>query len=940
MNENLELQRASAGSGKTYSLTKKFLWLFITIREDEEKTTRRLRTHEELRDSLNHILAVTFTNKATHEMQERIVQKLYQLAYSDEPAKKINYLEAFCEELFGSSYTTTEVTKLRNTCKDALHILLENYSDFQVSTIDSFFQMVLRTFAYETGLNDTYSIELDSDFLSQMSVDGVFEDIEENKSNADVKYWIDQLMKSHRDETGWNIFTKSNGKKATYSNFIKDLEKLEQEDFKLIRNQLKKYFDENPDFVELYEDLCAKYDDPHSTAILTEKELSQWKIYKDKFPWMGLLSEIINKRKNYLNEINAVELSETNALLSDIIGEEDAPFIYERLGSRINHYLIDEFQDTSQMQWKNFEPLLAESLGNNRENLLIGDAKQSIYRFRNADATLITTTVPNKYQPKLIGDELADNTNHRSDRKIVEFNNRLFRFLSSYIDQYADDKIASEEKKIVKNYPGLPPYMRNLKFSGPSGIYSNVEQGIDDKSDRGFISLNFINSNKDGMTEELKLKLIEYIEDVLSRGFRMGDIAVLVSKNDEADTIIRFLLEYNFKAEKENRRKLEFVSEDSLKLKSSVAVQIILSVLESIARGIDIKDSVSEPADEDISVSEIKADNKSKRRHKSINWDVIKGNFRLYCLKNNVKDPAAVLGTFMNENSSMNAISDMLENMQMVTLPAIIEGILSDKFIDPEILANDAPYIAAFQDTVLEFCESHTSDIPSFLDWWKKRENKFSISSPEDMDAIRVMTIHKSKGLEFPCVFVPFANTNYFNTNIGNSGKAEWRWVEPLHIGVEGRTLPPFIPVEVKTGLKTCDHKDVFWQTVEMQSMDKINSTYVAFTRAEHELYIFTNKSIVSSYLTYILKLFLGVSPKDKYKGELIAHIDVSQVNSEGIIDTYEIGERLSPKDILEINKKKAEKNADNVNISSLKGYKSNKAPKLEAKSELSQKMQ
>lgn len=938
MNENLELQRASAGSGKTYSLTKKFLWLFITIKENEGEPKRRLRNYEELRDSLNHILAVTFTNKATNEMQERIVQKLYQLANSSEPINKIDYLDAFCKELFGPSYTDKEVEKLRNTCKDALQILLDNYSDFQVSTIDSFFQMVLRTFAYETGLNDTYSIELDSDFLSQMSVDGVFEDIEENKSDANVKYWIDQLMKNHRNDTGWNIFTKSNSKKSTYSNFIKDLGRLEKEEFKLIRNQLRDYFDENPDFIELYEELCAKYDNPNPADGISEKELAHWKIYKDKFPWLGLISEIINKRNSYLKEINAVELSETNAILSDIIGYDDAPFIYERLGTRIFHYLIDEFQDTSQMQWKNFEPLLEESLSNSRENLLIGDAKQSIYRFRNADATLITSTVPRKYDPKLIGELPADNTNYRSDRRIVDFNNRFFEFLASYIDELIDKKNKDEGKKLVKGKDEYP-FVRSLQFSGPSGIYHNVVQQINDKSDRGFISLNIIDSNKENMKEPLKAKLIEYIEDVLSRGFRMGDIAILVSRNDDADTIIRFLLEYNFEAEKSGKKKLEFVSDDSLKLKSSVAVQIILSVLESIARGIDIKDSVNESTEDEEAASESKTNDKAKRKHKSINWDVIKGNFRLYCLKNNVKDPAAVLDKFMNENSSMNAISDMLENMQMVTLPAIIEGILSDEFIDPEILNNDAPYIAAFQDTVLEFCESHTSDIPSFLDWWKKRENKFSITSPEGMDAIRVMTIHKSKGLEFPCVFVPFANVNYYDYNIGNNGPIEWRWVSPLHIGVNGRELPPFIPVEVKTELKKYDHNDVLRETIEMKTMDNINSSYVAFTRAEHELYIFANQSKKdASYFTSILKLFLGIKPNKSYKGVPSSHINVDNIINEENMTSYEIGERLSKKDVEEIKEKKAKKK-DKANISSLEGYKSNKAPKLGAKSELSQKM-
>nr|MDE6071649.1 UvrD-helicase domain-containing protein [Muribaculaceae bacterium] len=642
----LELHRASAGSGKTYTLAKKFLWYFLTVREnqdDAESVTRRLRTVPELRDSLSHILAVTFTNKATNEMKQRIVEKLNALAYppreylAGDMTKEPDYMRDFITAL---DVKPEDISRL---ARKGLYILLENYSDFQVSTIDSFFQQVLRTFAYETDLNDSYALELDSKYLAKVSIDATLQDIEERRASSEVRYWINLLMDNARKSGGnqWNMFQKSDSNGAVYSDFINSLGRLENEEFKKIRDELEEYFDRTPDLIEIYEKLDEKADAllrshwekmeekgkellkllattevndatkkkffDHATKSVDYKynalpaspyspmqdknfegktylgrrnaepdfygkaeplykemreaylqwqeafespEISHWLIYKKKFPYLGLLQIVLRKRREYLEENNSVELGETNTLLRKIIGKEEAPFIYERLGTRLNHFLIDEFQDTSEMQWDNFKPLLVESLGRGNENLLIGDAKQSIYRFRNADSSLISEKVEEQFADvELHGNVPQENTNYRSSEVVVRFNNGFFRMLT---DRLGD---------VVYDQGGTIDFRR---------LYENVEQNLPDRkksadaAPEGYVEVNYIKGDKKDEREQLTVeRMPAMINELRSRGYRMKDIAILVSKNNQGIMIINELTRYNAAVEDPAAR-IEFISEQSL----------------------------------------------------------------------------------------------------------------------------------------------------------------------------------------------------------------------------------------------------------------------------------------------------------------------------------------------------------------------------------------
>ncbi|MDE6006994.1 MAG: UvrD-helicase domain-containing protein [Muribaculaceae bacterium] len=904
----LELYRASAGSGKTYTLAKKYIWYYLTIQPEGGQA--RLRTEAELADSARHILAVTFTNKATNEMQLRIVGALNDLATirtkriitEDGQIKEVlpDYMKDFSEEL---GVSIEEIARISGI---GLSILLENYSDFNVSTIDSFFQTVLRTFAYESDLNDSYQVELDTEFLSQLGVDATLEEIDSNDKDSNTKFWIRTLM-DRTEGRSWNIFTRNAGSSRGYNTenpykeFIDSVKKMENEEYKYIREDLEDYFAKHgDDLVDLYKTLQKKYETPAKeafkrmrrkvkeaysslpidilesssrsdlgkiplyyrrlsgqdgtvklkwstplsyskfpefnsailerkswkmwsadnpsdsweteqqledvqsavaewTAITGTKEFRHWMLYASRLPYYALFSIVSRKRQEYLDENNAVELAETSMILRNVIGDNDTPFIYERLGTRLNHFLIDEFQDTSRMQWHNLSPLLRESLSRGNGNLIIGDAKQSIYRFRNADPSLITTEVPETFGTRVQekGDDPSENTNYRSDLRIVQFNNSFFRYLVETLDK---ERGAEEAGKRIS-------YRK---------LYNNVMQLPNKRAEAGFIEIVCPDDKKDDAGVSAIPGLIRRL---MKRGYRQSEIAVLVSRHTEGEMVIEAITGSN--AEPENSDEpIRFVSEQSLKVASSKAVKIITGVLSNMARG-------SNP--------EIRSG--EDRRKKGVgNWHELASDFKYFSLNHPGLDNARLLDAYIESGANFNALSELLSELQSFAIPGVVEAV-SATFLTDELRESDAVYIAAFQDLVLEYCENHPTDIGSFMKWWERRSRSASIASPEDSDSVQVITVHKAKGLQYECVILPFSNWNFGD---GSSSHSEWRWVHPEVISHPEIPLPPYIPVETTSELEDTTHADLLETYYDQVSMDNLNAAYVAFTRAKKEMYIFS----------------------------------------------------------------------------------------------------
>ncbi|MDE6381590.1 MAG: UvrD-helicase domain-containing protein [Muribaculaceae bacterium] len=902
----LDLHRASAGSGKTYTLAKKYIWYLITV--SVEGSPRRLRTDAELAESARHILAVTFTNKATGEMQQRIVDKLFELAvrqpeWATAPdgtarIKSPDYMDDFVNGL------KVGPERVAAVCRKALALLLENYSDFKVSTIDSFFQLVLRTFAYESDLNDTYQVELDSEFLSQVGVDGALEEIDASPDDRNTPYWIRQLM--DRADAKWNIFTRQYSGSSSFSNavnpyedFVKSVNRLENEEYKLIRDEMERYFAGNPDFIALYEDLAARYESPVRDAFMAlrkecrairallpadmltassrtdvgkfvsrvkkiadaparewkrepdtrlsefiapsyleknkmaealaaagenserirlsvEKAASalsrfiaewsspdyrHWRLYAVNLPYLALFSIVERKRREYLQDTNSVELGETSMILRSVIGDSDAPFIYERLGTYLDHFLIDEFQDTSRLQWENLRPLLEESMSRDNDNLIIGDAKQSIYRFRNADPSLITTVVPEQFgdSVRTLGDRPEENTNYRSLPGIVRFNNSFFSYLVSRLDREAV----------------LEPDRRRM--FGP--LYANVAQTPFKKDTGGYVEVILPGRDQADFNGYVAARVPEMVAGLCARGYRQRDIAVLVGTGLEGESIIRAFVEYNARTE-DPAAEIRFVSEQSLKIAASPAVRIVLGVLENMARGFNPEINPEE-----------------ERLRKGVgNWTEMESGFKFYSMGRQDMTMAELLDSFLAERPDMGAVTDMLDSLQSLAIPALVEAVVA-RFVPDDVRRENAVYLAAFQDIVLEYCDSHPTDLGSFLKWWERKSLSASISSPEDTDAVQVLTIHKSKGLEYDCVIIPFAKWNMADHL--SPRKKEWRWVRPEMISHPAMELPPYIPVETSSMLETTSHCGLLYGYYDMVRMDSLNSAYVGFTRAGRELYIF-----------------------------------------------------------------------------------------------------
>lgn len=947
----MHLKRASAGSGKTYALAKTFIRLLISYKKDERRV---LRPAPEIREVLPSIMAVTFTNKATDEMKQRIVSNLSALARADkisdpEKLNDVDYLNDFMKEFNAEKDAIAEVARA------ALRALLLHYSDFKVSTIDSFFQGILHTFAYESDLEDAFNVEIDSDYISTMGLNAVLDTIASAKADGktDPLGWFREIMDDKTGSSSWNIFQRSWGKNSGYSDIVKWAGELDKESFKTIRKSIEDYFDnlEVPfttivrDFekanlshweemhkkrqeiaLELedaymalgyspadgansvgslieklkknlnYQDLCFNKksvkippekpgaafksgvqttkiikgntrnldgfpkDDPRIMEIdalyrdlysfnkqfsLEEKKIKTYFLYRKMLPFFVIILEVARRKKEYLEDTNSLAISETNTVLQKIIGGSDTPFIYERMGSILNHYLIDEFQDTSRMQWENFLPLLNDSDSRGKDNLIIGDAKQSIYRFRNADYRLIQNDVPRAF-PLLVPSaedreksREEENTNYRSHKKIVGFNNFLF------------NEIASRESV---DGISITPEIRD--------IYKDCVQHFPSKkkSDLGYVELDLYqplsSEDKENDDAEGFLSLAEpglkslpaKIKEIVSRGYSYDDIGILVRTNSQGNAVVQVISDYNALHPDDQ---IPMVSEESLLVKRAASIGIVIHALRKIVGRDD-----------------------DKRVRKEKKW----------------KDPV-----------DRDELFAVLHDMKAMVLPAITESLL-EKFV-PEALRNkEAPFIAAFQDAVLDYTAVNPGDIGSFLRWWDRKADSLAITNPEEAEGVRIVTVHKSKGLEYKCVILPYADFHFTPSRVDK----EWVWISPDESLLKAETLPPYIPLSTGKSLRESLHAAGDSEFNQALVLDALNAMYVAFTRARNELYVYAPLA-ASGRPGRILKEIFDKPDIDTSVPDLLTEAPVVEEDDNGnILITY--GLPLSKEEVEEEIRKKKEK--------------------------------
>lgn len=850
MEEHLTVYRASAGSGKTFTLAVEYISLLVKDPENYQ-----------------HILAVTFTNKATQEMKMRILSQLYGIANSLQSSQQ--YFNKVKEK------TNMPDAVIRNNARAALTLLIHRYNNFRILTIDAFFQQVLRNLAHELGQTANLRVDLNNEEITEKAVDQMIESLEKGQP---VLQWISTYINnSIEDDNGWNII----GKIKTFgTNIFKDFYKAHEanlkeqlsnaDDFKVYettlrkrRNDIRKTFNSkarsilneiknaNLDIPSNYRSGLYKYLIDSAIAPLTNKPLKAGVLKANESPqnWTSSkcakadkqqiqtlaaevlsaqLSELIAYNDDNWNEFQSIQLtlshlselrllhaiadavdnltkdtnrfmlSNTQALLKELIADSDTPFIFERIGARLKHVMIDEFQDTSTIQWQNFQVLLANCMAQElSQNLIVGDIKQSVYRWRQGDWGILNN-IEKSFAHQKIRLETLD-YNYRSEKRIIDFNNAFWeQCVANTAKEVAQDD--AEKAKIVQK------------------AYEDVAQKTHKTTENGFVKISLYPSKvmKDAVLEEL----IETIKELFNNGYggkNQSKIAILVRSKSNIQDIVNALLQ-SFGNE------INIVSDEAFRLDASLSVNIIVSAMHLLTHPDDVltrgklvklynQEVLKKPlTDTDLLVSINESNNidtknidKKERRKLATEQQMAKLNSQLP--PEYVANRELLLGL---------PIVDLVDKLFMLFGLDQLEG--------------QSSYICTLYDTLNDFLKDHTADIDDFINEWENSLSSKTIQSDE-IEGIRIMTIHKSKGLEFDNVIIPFCNWEM--------EKKGTLWCETKNKPAPYNKLP-LLPIDFSRDkligtVFEDDYKEEHFQNI----VDNLNLLYVAFTRASKNLFVF-----------------------------------------------------------------------------------------------------
>ena len=817
----LTVYRASAGSGKTYTLTMEYLKK--VLREDYNVNKFR------------EILAVTFTNKATEEMKSRIVNTLNNIV-----ANPDFDTDALCDEL------NIDKNILRNRAAKVQKAILHNYSGFSISTIDRFFQAFVR----EAGLHPGFRIELDHDRLMDEAVDRMIRNLQPQSPLYEyLLAVIDEQMERGRH---WDVSTiiKKKGSEVFKERFgafdsdfhtkIRDNEFMNRFDGEMdaiidsFDSQMAAFGRQATEIIDsnglekdsfaygksgainyFYKIMTGKYDagnyepgkrvqemldtdDPlkwyskkfinskninleHVAGALSELLRRSVDLYKEKFAFrctahcvkdalksLRFLAAIETGLLDVAQTENLMTIGKTTGLLGKLVSENDAPFIYERIGSRYSIFMIDEFQDTSAAQWRNFRPLLANSLAENQPSLVVGDVKQSIYRWRNGDWRILASQIFADFSQFAVYEKNLD-TNWRSCRSIVEFNNAIFS--------------------------QLPPYVENHFDGGESGVaisaaYAGGSQRVAPKNANraGYVELSLISCRERAEERKTALeRLPKLVADLQDRGYSASEIAIVVRTGADGMAVAEKMLEHK-RSSGDSEHCFDVISSDSLHIVASPSVRFIIAVMRAT---LNIGDEINNAV----------INRFCRLRSADFNWN------RAKYLDSETEKFIRGLVSF----SILEIIEQTIRFFELGNSPAEI------------------PYIQELHNTVLNFANGEISDVSAFLDYWNEHGNDLKLSGGQIPDAISIVTVHSSKGLEYPVVIIPFCNWKL------QPHTGETVWTEPVD---EPFNQLAHLPVPygdaMKNSLFAGDYNLETMQTI----IDSLNILYVAFTRAEEELHV------------------------------------------------------------------------------------------------------
>ena len=826
MRKPLIVYKASAGSGKTFTLATEYIKLLVV-------NPQNYRT----------ILAVTFTNKATEEMKMRILSQLYGIW------KELPDSESYTRKV--QQETDLSLPVVRERAGEALHLLLHNYNSFRVQTIDAFFQSVLRNLARELDLTANLRVGLSGDQVEEMAVDLLIDNLKH--TDAILQWLLHYIMESLSDNKSWSTddekrtsFVREikNFGKTIFRDYYKEHraelnKKMAEEGFfdhytqvlRQIRDDAKErmltiaatYFDTleqegfsvadmksntrgvsgyfmkikngvfdnsilNTTAVKAMEAPENWYKKDHPRAeelhLLADQVLipmlryaevereKQWKLYQSAHLTLShlnnirLLSSIEQKVKDINNEANVFLLGNTQHLLHSLIQDSDAPFVFEKIGAQLHHIMIDEFQDTSTVQWQNFKVLMLECMSHvGSENLIVGDVKQSVYRWRSGDWRLLNHI--EQQFPQEMMEVRPLQTNYRSERNIILFNNNFF---SAAIRQEHD---ALQEQNTIG-----AELLRNA--------YADVSQQIPDHRDsKGYVDIRLLPAI-DYRERTLEL-LKEHIVTLLGCGIPQNKIAILVRTNDTITLIANYFSEH--------LPEVSIVSDEAFRLDASVSVQLLINALFLLTH----------PTDSLTKANIIK----------SYHQDV---------LCDNLSDADLLIKSVHADHLLPESYIMHFEELLMLPLYELVEQLYM--IFQLHRLKDQSAYLCAFYDCLMEFTRDNSTDIDAFIETWEQELHKKTIQSDE-LNGIRVLTIHKSKGLEFDNVLLPFCDWRL--------ERVDTIWCEPQE---EPFSQLPVVPVDYSQKmLGTIYEKD--YQNEHLQlTVDNLNLLYVAFTRACKNLFV------------------------------------------------------------------------------------------------------
>lgn len=863
---------ASAGAGKTTSLVAEYL--SICLRDDQSVGNFR------------NILAVTFTNNATAEMKGRIVETLQQFAFL--PREGWGGSEKAICEMVMKALPDLTAQQLQQRSENLLAEILYDYPNFSISTIDSFFQRIVRAFAFELGISMSYEVEVTLDDCFQQTVDLLLSRI--SKENPDLRDAVLELVEEQMADKGrWRIEGKLldllrvvYGDESTAvplatlsaNDQLKEGLKRQKERLQEAREQLLKVSEGANDFLEtlglddkqlvkgrangsiycwftqydpftikLYSclnDLEHAYflkEEGEESDVLNAKIIarcrellqaqenySRLKVLYGRMKTLSLLFDLKSMMDEIRERDNKFFLSDTNYKIYSEVNDQDTPFIYEKIGNRYRHFFIDEFQDTSRMQWDNMIPLLKNALAfPDSQVILFGDVKQAIYRFRNGDAQLLTDLsakeATEEYLKLSPGDVKGDfrksvpmKVNYRSEGNIVEFNNAFFQQLPN-LDGFRGYKPPKDADSAADDNPFAQLYQ-----SYYHAVHQEVRPG---KEGRGVVCVRFMEEG-DNKDEYLENQVNAAVKDAIEKGYGLCDLAVLTSSNDDGSFLGRTLTKAGYKV----------ISSESLMLNSSPEVNLVLAVLGYVCRP---NDSMAQYI------------------------------IAHYALGQREKDVSKSLESLIPQLGNESAFRDFMAGLgirlchsELVSRPLFT--LVNDVLRIFSINKADA-FVIALMDNILDYLKNQNGEIASFLDWWERKGESLALKAPSGLDAITISTIHKAKGLQYPVVIMPF--TQYGNTL---TKKDYWYKKEDEETS--------YLLLKMDKSLDNVGLGDVYDRESMLSTMDSLNKIYVAQTRAECRMYILTGRQSSSGNYNKMLNDFVTKSLNSLKKLHFVQDVD------------------------------------------------------------------